>query len=183
MDEEKERGPFRGCIQVYTGNGKGKTTAALGLAFRAAGRGLKTYMAQFLKGQPCGEVEAARLISPWLTIERFGREGFITITADGPDDEDVRRAEEGLARAREAMLSGRYRIVILDEVNVAVLLKVLPERAVLDFIAARPADVELILTGRGAPASVLEKADLITEMKEVRHYYSRGVQARIGIEK
>ncbi len=183
LSTEDDKNVFHGRIQVYTGNGKGKTTAALGLAFRAAGRGFRTYIAQFLKGQRYGELEAARLIAPYLTIEQFGREGFVHVTEGGPDDEDVRRAENGLAKAREAMLSGKYRIVILDEINVAVLLKVLTEDAVLDLIAARPDGVELVLTGRGAPAAVLEKADLITEMNEVRHYYARGVQARVGIEK
>src|SRR5512142_1625965 len=104
-----------GCVQVYMGNGKGKTTAALGLAFRAAGRGFRTYVAQFLKAQPTGEIEAAKKLSPLITIEQFGREGFITVK-DGPDDDDIIRARAGLDRAREAMLSGDYRIVILDEI-------------------------------------------------------------------
>src|SRR4030066_2248608 len=106
-------------IQVYTGNGKGKTTAALGLALRAAGRGFKTYIAQFLKGQPTGEIEAAKKLRPLIRIEQFGREGFITVKV-GPGDEDISRARTGLTKALEAMLSGEYRIVILDEVNTAV---------------------------------------------------------------
>ena len=105
-----------GYVQVYTGNGKGKTTAALGLAFRAAGHGFRTYIAQFLKGQPSGELEAAKKLAPLIRIEQFGREGFITVK-DGPDDEDISRAGAGLARALEAMLSGEYGIVVLDEVN------------------------------------------------------------------
>ena len=104
---------MKGYIQVYTGNGKGKTTAALGMAFRAAGRGFMTYIAQFLKGQPTGEVEAAKKLAPLIRIERFGREGFITVK-DGPGDEDVALARKGLECAREAMLSGAYRIVVLD---------------------------------------------------------------------
>lgn len=171
-----------GYVQVYTGNGKGKTTAALGLAFRAAGHGFKTYIAQFLKGQPTGEIEAAKRLAPLIRIEQFGREGFITVK-DGPGDEDVSRAAEGLALAREAMLSGEYRIVVLDEVNTAVHFKILPEADVLALIDLRPAAVELVLTGRYAPASFIDRADLVTEMTEIKHYFSRGVKAREGIEK
>jgi cob(I)alamin adenosyltransferase len=171
-----------GYVQVYTGNGKGKTTAALGLAFRAAGHGFKTYIAQFLKGQPSGELEAAKKLAPLIRIEQFGREGFITVK-ESPDDEDISRAGAGLARALEAMLSGEYGIVVLDEVNPAVHFKILPEKDVLDFIEKRPATVELVLTGRYAPASFVERADLVTEMTGIKHYLDRGVKAREGIEK
>src|SRR5512135_1474297 len=171
-----------GYVQVYTGNGKGKTTAALGLAFRAAGRGLRTYIAQFLKAQPSGETEAARKLGPFITIEQFGRKGFITVQ-DGPDDEDISRAMTGLAKAREALTSGAYRIVVLDEINTAVHFKILPEPDVLALIDARPAAVELVLTGRYAPASFLDRADLVTEMKAIKHYFDKGVKAREGIEK
>lgn len=171
-----------GYVQVYTGNGKGKTTAALGLAFRAAGRGLRTYIAQFLKGQPSGELEAAKKLAPLIRIERFGREGFIMVK-EGPDDEDISRAGAGLARALEAMLSGEYGIVVLDEVNPAVHFGLLTEPEVLDFIDRRPATVELVLTGRYAPASFVERADLVTEMTDIKHYFDRGVKAREGIEK
>jgi cob(I)alamin adenosyltransferase len=170
-----------GYIQVYTGNGKGKTTAALGLALRAAGRGFRTYIAQFLKGRPTGEIEAAKRLAPLIRIEQFGRQGFITIK-EGPGDEDRERAAAGLARAREAMLSGEYRIVVLDEVSTAVHFKILPERDVLNLIDRRPAGVELVLTGRYAPASFIERADLVTEMTPVKHYFDRGVKAREGIE-
>jgi cob(I)alamin adenosyltransferase len=173
---------FQGHIQVYTGNGKGKTTAALGLAFRAAGHGLKTYFGQFLKGQPTGEIEAAKKLSPLIRIEQFGRKGFIRVT-DGVDDEDVDRACLGLKKCLEAMLSGEFRIVVLDEVNTAVYFKILGEQDVLDFLGKKPADVEVILTGRYAPESFCEKADLVTEMKELKHYSDRGLKARDGIEK
>lgn len=171
-----------GYIQVYTGNGKGKTTAALGLALRAAGHGMKTYIGQFLKGQHYGELTAAEKLSPLIRIERFGREGFLHIT-EGPDDEDIRRAREGLQKCREAMLSGKYQIVVLDEVNTAVHFKILPEQDVLDFLDKRPAGVEVVLTGRYAPDSFIARADLVTEMTAVKHYYDRGVKAREGIEK
>jgi len=171
-----------GCIQVYTGNGKGKTTAALGLAFRAAGRGQRTYIAQFLKGQPTGEIEAARKLAPLILIEQFGREGFITVR-DAPEDEDVSRAKAGLARALEAMLSGEFRIVVLDEINTAVHFNILLEPDVLAFIGQRPPDVELVLTGRYAPVAFIDRADLVTEMKEIKHYFDKGLRAREGIEK
>jgi cob(I)alamin adenosyltransferase len=171
-----------GYIQIYTGDGKGKTTAALGLALRAAGRGIRTYIAQFLKAQPTGEIEAIKKLAPLVRIEQFGREGFITVK-DAPGDEDIERAKAGLAKAREAMLSGAYRIVVLDEVNTAVHFKILPEKDVLDFIDERPAAIELVLTGRYAPASFVDQADLVTEMKAVKHYFDRGVKAREGIEK
>jgi cob(I)alamin adenosyltransferase len=170
-----------GYVQVYTGNGKGKTTAALGLAFRAAGHGFKTYVAQFLKGQPTGEIEAATRLAPLIRIEQFGREGFITVK-DGPGDEDVSRAKAGLAKALEAMLSGAYKIIVLDEINTAVHFKILSEQDVLDFMDRRPTEVELVLTGRYVPASFIERADLVTEMKAVKHYFDRGVKAREGIE-
>jgi len=173
---------FTGYIQVYTGNGKGKTTAALGLAFRAAGRGMKTYFGQFLKHSPTGEVAAARRLAPFITIRRFGRPGFIVVR-EGHDEGDLRRARTGLRKCRAAMLSGEYRIVVLDEVNTAVYLGLLPEADVLDVLDEKPAGVELVLTGRYAPRSFLRRADLVTEMRERKHYFGRGVRARAGIEK
>ncbi len=182
MDRKQGSGSFQGRIQVYTGNGKGKTTAALGLAVRAAGHGLRTYIGQFLKGQPTGEIEALRKLAPLVTLEQFGRREFIRVT-EGVDDEDVDRARDGLRKCLEAMLSGEYRIVVMDEVNTAVHLKLLPERDVLNVLEKRPADVELVLTGRYAPAAILDKADLVTEMKDIRHYGDGGLKAREGIEK
>ena len=175
---------FKGFIQVYTGDGKGKTTAALGLALRAAGRGLRTYFGQFLKGRTTGEALAAAKLAPLLVIETFGRKGFVIVTdGDGPADEDVALAMRGLARCREAMLSGRYDIVVLDEVCVAVALKLLPEAAVLEFIDTKPPAVEVILTGRRATPALLARADLVTEMMERKHYFAKGVRARDGIER
>ncbi len=173
---------FKGYIQVYTGNGKGKTTAALGLALRAAGCGLRTYIGQFLKGQPYGELAAARKLAPAITIEQFGRKGFVHVT-ENPDEEDIQRARAGLEKCRRAMLSKRYALVILDEVNVALRFRLLKIKDVLDLLNHKPADVELVLTGRYAPPALLRRADLVTEMKEKKHYYSRGVRARSGIEK
>ncbi len=175
---------FQGFIQVYTGSGKGKTTAALGLALRAAGRGLSTYFGQFLKGRMSGEALAAAKLAPQLVIESFGRKGFVVVTEGGPpDDEDIARAEQGLARCWEAMRSGSYDIVVLDEACVAVDLGLLREAAVLEFLEAKPAGIEVILTGRGATPALLERADLVTEMVERKHYFAKGVRARDGIEK
>ncbi len=182
MNDPTPPGSFRGYVQVYTGNGKGKTTAALGLALRAAGHGMRTFFGQFLKGQHYGELTAAGKLAPLIRIERFGREGFLHIT-EGPDDEDLGRAAEGLRRCREAMLSGEYRIVVLDEVNTAVLLKVLTEQDVLGFLDERPESVEVVLTGRGATPAIMDRADLVTEMRDVKHYFDKGVRARPGIEK
>jgi cob(I)alamin adenosyltransferase len=173
---------FKGCIQVYTGDGKGKTTAALGLAFRAAGRGLRTYFGQFLKARTTGELSAAGKLSPLITIEQFGRTGFLQVT-DDPGDEDTTLAKTGLRKCREAMLSGDYDIVVLDEVLAAVGLKVLSEKEVLDLLDARPESVEIVLTGRSATQALVDRADLVTEMKLVKHYFARGIRARDGIER
>ena len=183
MSETSKPAPFQGYVQVYTGNGKGKTTAAVGLALRAAGHGMRTYIGQFLKGRPTGELESARKLSPLIVIEQFGRKEFVHVGPGDPDDEDVARARAGLAKCRQAMLSGEFRIVVLDEVNTAVHFGIMAEQEVLDLLAKKPADVEVVLTGRYAPTSFLERADLVTEMKDIKHYYDRGFKAREGIEK
>jgi cob(I)alamin adenosyltransferase len=169
-------------IQVYTGNGKGKTTAALGLAVRAAGHGMRTYIGQFLKGQRYGELAGMKKLAPLVKVEQFGRKGFIHVT-ERADEEDVRRARRALARCRKAMLSGRFDIVVFDEVNVALHFKLVAETEVLAVLDERPEGVEVVLTGRYAPASLIRRADLVTEMRERKHYYARGVRARKGIEK
>lgn len=173
---------FKGYIQVYTGNGKGKTTAALGLAVRAAGHKEKTFIGQFLKGQDYGELDAVKNFSPLIIIEQFGRKGFFHVTKE-PDKKDIQRARKGLEKCQKAMLSGKYRIIVLDEINVTVYFNLLSEKDIHSFLDQKPKDVEIILTGRYAPESFLERADLITEMKEVKHYYEKGIQARKGIEK
>jgi cob(I)alamin adenosyltransferase len=169
-----------GMVQVYTGNGKGKTTAALGLALRALGHGMKVYMIQFMKGDPgYGELRTARGLSGF-TIRQCGRSDFVN--RDHPDEEDVALARQGLAHAREIVASGRYDLVILDEINVAMDFHLIPTESVLDLIRSKPRGVELVLTGRGAPKRVIEAADLVTEMREIKHYYQRGKTARDGIE-
>ena len=179
MDEKRK---FKGYIQIYTGNGKGKTTAALGLALRAAGHKQRVYIGQFLKGHLYGELLSAKILSPYITIEQFGRSGFIHVTKD-PDTEDIQKARRGLKKCLNAMLSKKYRIIVLDEINVAVYFKLVSEKEVLEFLDQKPEEVEVILTGRYAPASFLKRADLVTEMKEKKHYYRKGVKAREGIEK
>lgn len=172
----------KGYIQVYTGNGKGKTTAALGLALRAVGRGLRVCMIQFMKGGgPYGEHLAAEMLKPYLTIIPTGREGWVK--RDNPDPEDVRLANEALRMGREALTGGEYDLVILDEVNGAVSFGLLDVDDVLDLMSSKPAAVELVLTGRNAHERVMEAADLVTEMREIKHYYKAGVTSRIGIEK
>jgi len=169
----------KGYIQVYTGDGKGKTTAALGLSLRAAGADLQVYFAQFLKGSLYSEIKALASLAGHVTVKQYGRGGYIRGT---PQEEDIRLARAGLEEAREMMRSGRFDIVILDEVNVAVRLGLLTVGEMLDFIDAKPAAVELVLTGRDADSKIIERADLVTEMREIKHYFTNGVAARRGIE-
>ncbi|MGE4345575.1 MAG: cob(I)yrinic acid a,c-diamide adenosyltransferase [Geoalkalibacter sp.] len=172
----------QGMVQVYTGDGKGKTTAALGLALRAVGRGFRVCVVQFIKGGGAyGEHLAARQLAPLLTIHQTGRDGWIF--RDKLEDEDIRIAKEALELAREAMNSGDYDLVILDEINGAVWFGLICVEQLLEVIESKPPQVELVLTGRSAHSRVIEAADLVTEMREVKHYYQQGVDARIGIEK
>jgi cob(I)alamin adenosyltransferase len=174
------RGLGIGYIQVYTGDGKGKTTAALGLALRASGHGMRTYIGQFMKGRPAGEHNASRDL-PLITIEPYGEPSFVR---EGEvSAEQVADARRGLERARQAMLSRRYDIIVLDEVNVAIWFGVLTTEDVLIFLEQKPNDVEVVLTGRRAPQALIERADLATEFRPLKHYYDRGVPAREGIER
>jgi cob(I)alamin adenosyltransferase len=171
----------KGFIQIYTGDGKGKTTAALGLALRAVGRGLEVIMIQFLKGGPeTGELAAARRLSPQLMIKPMGGEGFINPA--NPRPEDLSLAQGALEEARKILREQSCDLLILDEINVAVSMGLVPEEAVLDLIDSKPPHVELILTGRNAPISFVERADLVTTMECTKHYFDRGQAARIGIE-
>jgi cob(I)alamin adenosyltransferase len=167
-----------GYVHVYTGNGKGKTTAAFGLVLRALGHGMKVYVAQFLKGMDYGELHSLRRFEN-VTLERFGRPKFIHGKAD---EEDRRLAIQGLNRCREVVSSGEYDIVVMDEANVAVFLGLFRVQDLLDVVSKKHERTELIITGRYAPQELIDVADLVTEMVEVKHYYSRGIQARKGIE-
>lgn len=170
----------KGLVQVYTGNGKGKTSAAFGLALRATGRGLKVYMIQFIKGGfDYGELYTVKNL-PNFTLKAFGRGKFVT--SKPPQKEDVKLAREALHLAEQVVQSGSYNIVILDEINVALDLKLISLENVLKLIKSKPSCLELILTGRNAPEEIVEVADLVTEMKEVKHPFSKGTEARKGIE-
>ena len=177
MDRERLS---RGYVQVYTGDGKGKTTAALGLALRASGHGMRTYFGQFMKGQQYGELDALNE-HPLITIEQYGQMRFIR--REEVTSEHVAQARRGLARAQEAMQSGDYDIVVLDEVNVAIWFGLLETEDVLAFLDRAPTGVEMVLTGRRAPDELIERADVVTEMRQVKHYYEQGVVARTGIER
>jgi len=169
----------QGHIQVYTGDGKGKTTAALGLALRAAGAGVRVFIAQFAKARPTAEMAALQRFADLITIKQYGRSGFIV---GEPEPEDIQAAQQGLEEAQKIIISGEYSLVILDEANVAVDLGLFSVQALLAAVNAKPEHVELVITGRNAHECIIECADLVTEMREVKHYYSKGVKARRGVE-
>jgi cob(I)alamin adenosyltransferase len=170
----------QGLVQVYTGNGKGKTSAALGLALRAIGRGLKVYLIQFIKGDfDYGEGHMIDQLAG-LELKAFGRGKFITETP--PEKEDVKLAFQALEFARKIVTSGDYDIVILDEVNVALNLKLINVKSIVDLVKHKPKHVELVLTGRSAPSEITKLADLVTEMKEIKHPFTKGAPPRKGIE-
>jgi len=170
----------RGLVQVYSGDGKGKTSAAFGLALRAVGRGLKVYVIQFIKGGfDYGELYVVERL-PNFKLKAFGRGKFVTDVP--PTEEDVKLAREAFELAREVVSSGEYDIVVLDEINVALHLKLIGIDEVVDLVRRKPKHVELVLTGRYVPPEIVELADLVTEMREVKHPYTKGVPPRKGIE-
>lgn len=169
-----------GLVQVYTGKGKGKTSAAFGLALRAVGRGLKVLIVQFIKGGfDYGELYVVDKL-PGLKLKAFGRGKFVS--EKKPDKEDVDLAREAFVVAEDAVKSGEYDVIVLDEINVALSLKLIETEKVLRLIKNKPAQTELVLTGRNAPKEIVEAADLVTEMVEVKHPYNSGFKARKGIE-
>ena len=171
----------QGYIHVYTGDGKGKTTAALGLALRAAGAGLRVLFAQFVKGMRYSEIAALERLSDLVTVRQYGRSCFIRRE---PEREDIDAARAGLAEIRAMFDRGGdgYRLFILDEANIATHFRLFPVEELLDLMDLKPRDAEVVITGRKADPRVLERADLVTEMREVKHYYAKGVEARTGIE-
>ena len=170
---------MKGYVHIYTGNGKGKTTAGLGLALRAAGAGIRVYIGQFVKSGSYCELKSLKKLKDMIKIEQYGRGCLIK---GRPKGKDIELARKGLARARKSLTCRRYGVVILDEINTAVGLKLLDLRDVFSLVKTRPKNVELILTGRRARPEIIKAADLVTEMKEIKHYYKKGVKARRGIE-
>lgn len=172
----------QGFIQIYTGQGKGKTTAALGVALRAAGAGLKTLLIQFMKdGFPYSELNSLLKLTDWIRVERFGGDAHV-LEKRPPTDLECRAALRGLELALEAFQNREFEVLILDEICVAVHFGLLKESAVSNLLAQKPGGMELILTGRYCPASWLELADLVTEFKDIKHYYTTGVLSRAGID-
>ena len=178
----KEKGK-RGFVIVYTGDGKGKTTAAIGMAMRAIGRGWKVLMVQFMKGTwHYAELDTAKRLAPDFEIAPMGK-GFYKILDDHYTDAEHRAAARGaLQFARVKMMSGKYDLLILDEVNNAVSAGLLPLAEVLQLLDAKPADCSIVLTGRGAPPELIDRADLVTEMRDIKHPYQKGIFAQKGID-
>lgn len=168
----------KGYIHIYTGNGKGKTTAALGLSLRAICAGKKVYIGQFIKGMEYSELKAVDYL-PNLIIEQFGKDCFIY---HEPTEEDIELAQEGLEKMAKILQEGAYDLVVLDEVNIGLYYKLFSLDQVIQALENRDPGVEVVLTGRYAPEELIELADLVTEMKEIKHYYQQGVEARKGIE-
>ncbi len=173
----------KGLVIVFTGDGKGKTTSALGVALRACGHNMKVAMLQFIKGSwHYGELESVKKLSPNFELIPLGK-GFVGIIDDRlPREEHIKAAKEALAMAREKITSGNYRVVILDEINVAVRLNLIDIEDLLDLVKAKPERLHLIITGRGADPRLIEAADLVTEMREIKHPYQKGIEAQRGID-
>jgi len=179
-----EEGKDKGLILVFTGDGKGKTTAALGVALRAIGHGFKVLMIQFIKGPgfTYGEEIAAKDYIPNLEIIKKGRGYYKIMGDDLPEEVHREAALQGLSLAEEKMSSGLYDVIILDEINIAVDKGLIQIEKVLEILDKKPPKVNLILTGRGAHPALFERADLVTEMKEIKHPYQQGIKARKGID-
>ncbi|MDA3938181.1 MAG: cob(I)yrinic acid a,c-diamide adenosyltransferase [Spirochaetia bacterium] len=169
----------KGYTQIYTGNGKGKTTAAFGLALRASAYGKKIFIGQFVKGMKYGELDSIKKFSDTITLKQFGRDCFIE---NDPEPEDIKVAREGWDLVNTILDENNVDILILDEIGIAIFYRLIGTEEVAEFIKKKPPEMELILTGRYVPEELFELADLVTEMKEIKHYYKIGVQAREGIE-
>ena len=170
---------MQGYIQVYTGNGKGKTTAALGIAVRAVGAGKKVFIGQFIKGKHYSELDSIKNYLKDIELKQYGLDCFIV---NEPEEKDVIAANIGFEEMCKIIHSGDYDLVIMDELNIALYYKLIDVNNVLEVLKNKPKHVEIIITGRYAPDAIIEIADLVTEMKEVKHYFNNGVQARLGIE-
>ena len=171
---------MKGYVQVYTGNGKGKTTAALGLSIRALGAGKKVFIGQFAKSKHYSELETIEKLLKNITIKQFGMGCFIF---EKPKEEDIQAAQNGLKEITSIIESDEYDVIILDEANIAVHYNLITADELISAINKRSERTEIIITGRYAKQEIMDFADLVTEMKEIKHYYQQGVQARVGIEK
>jgi len=169
----------KGYTQIYTGNGKGKTTAAFGLALRASGHGKRIFIGQFVKGMKYGELESIKKFSETITLKQFGRDCFIY---NDPEPEDIDAARAGWDEVNRILDENKIDILILDEIGIAIHYKLISTKEVADFMKRKPSAMELILTGRNIPEELFALADLVTEMREIKHYYKKGVPAREGIE-
>jgi cob(I)alamin adenosyltransferase len=171
----------RGLVLVYTGDGKGKTTAALGQALRTAGHGNKVLVIQFMKGKKYGEVLAAeKYLAGMLTMVQCGLDSFVM--KNNPASVDIELARQGLVLAKKSIASGEYQMIILDEINVALDFKLVEMDDVVEIIKTKPASLDLILTGRYAPAELIELADMVSEVREIKHHLAQGIKERAGIE-
>jgi cob(I)alamin adenosyltransferase len=170
----------RGLVIVITGKGKGKTTSAFGQALRAIGQGYKVFIVQFMKGRAYGEFVAAEKYLPHLTIHRSGLDSFVM--RENPAPVDIELAMQGFVLAKKAADSGKYNMIILDEINVAVDFKLIPLQDVIDLIKNKPPALDLILTGRYAAKEIIKLADTVSEVKEIKHHYQAGIKDRAGIE-
>ncbi len=171
----------RGLVQIYTGEGKGKTTAALGLALRAAGQGLRVFIIQFMKySDDSGELKILPKLDPFCRIEHYGEKGWVN--PKNPKEEDIQAALKGYKRAEEILADGQWDLVILDELVTCILFGLISEDNVLKLIRQKPDNLEIILTGHQASQRLMDCADLVTEMKPVKHPFDQGIQARRGIE-
>ena len=172
----------KGLVLVHTGDGKGKTTAAMGMAFRGVGHGLKTLMVQFIKGTwKYGELDAVTRLEPFFEIKPMGK-GYKKLTEQPPSPEDVQAAEEAWTYVKNQIFSEKYHMVILDEINVAIYYHLISVEDVLKVLKSKPESVNLVLTGRNAHPDIIETADLVTEMREIKHPYNKGIKAQKGIE-
>ncbi|MEN6507836.1 MAG: cob(I)yrinic acid a,c-diamide adenosyltransferase [Smithella sp.] len=173
-------GKARGLVIVITGNGKGKTTSAFGQAMRAVGQGYKVFIIQFMKGRRYGECVAAEKYLPRLTVRRCGLDSFVM--RNNPAPADIELARQGFELAKKVIASGKYDMVILDEINVAVDFKLIPLQDVIDLIENKPPSLDLILTGRYAAKKIISLADTVSEVREIKHHYAAGIKDRAGIE-
>jgi cob(I)alamin adenosyltransferase len=171
---------MKGYIQIYTGDGKGKTTAALGLVMRNIGAGGKVFIGQFLKSGDYSEMNTLKRFKDQVTVEHYGLGRFVK---GSPTQEDIDAGKDGYNRVVEVLEKGEHNLVIMDEGNIAVKYGIFSEQDLLNIFDKKPDHVELVVTGRGATKKIIEKADLVIEMKVIKHYFQQGVKARVGIEK